>query len=481
MAEKSINELFDIDFRTDGFIASAKSVVTEQIARNIKQREAYIAKCSKEISERFPTVSPPSTSDLSQIKKKFALYKTTNCPSHECFSDKEIRSMCYFANQIANSTEDYHILIDLIQNRWRQSFLNGLIFCLLNNWPSLEYNIVSSKFQSFIINQLENYQGQRSHLRKMKQNIRFIKEGGSLALGQFVFQNQESVLNAPSIIGLKKRDFSYSYFSKAIQYYFKNKSRTNIAELEEVLTLHANTSTTKIVVSDKIIKANELQNDSFSVNSIKRIALKLVGDPFVQANWNTIGVTQDYVSQIDKAHRILKKWMIKTYVNVAFEKLIVDEDRKQFWLRYVNFIDDIKFVGSMIHKQIIHTIPEPELENSIQNCFYNTIVCRNSLKCAVAIVIKNFVFVEFSEKGNALYIYDNDKMLQRIESHSIFRVDDLKETSMNWLTIPNYYYYYRSQDLPSTGRFAHITGWQKKLDTWFDIKLGINVTISNNQ
>ena len=44
MAEKSINELFGSDFRTDGFIASAKSVVTEQIARNIKQREVYIAK-----------------------------------------------------------------------------------------------------------------------------------------------------------------------------------------------------------------------------------------------------------------------------------------------------------------------------------------------------------------------------------------------------------------------------------------------------
>lgn len=477
---KNINELFGIEFDANGYIASAKSVVTEYVVRNIKQREADIAKCSKEISERFPTVSPPNISDLTQIKKKFALYKSDSSLSLDFFMDKEIRSMCYFANQIANNMEDYHILIDLIQKRWRQSFLNGLMFCLLSNWSQFEYIIVAKEFKSFIINQLTNYSGQRQHLCTMKSNIKFLKDGGSLELGKFILSSQQSMLDAPSIIGLKERDFGYSYFSKAIQYYFKNKTRTNIAELEEVLTLHANTTTTKIVVSDKIIKANELQNNSFSVNSIKRIALKLVGDPFVQANWNIIGVTQDYASQIDKAHRILKKWMIKTYVNVAFEKLIVDEDRKQFWLRYVNFIDDIKFVGSMTHKQIIHTIPEPELENSIQNCFYNTIACRNSLKCAVAIVIKNFVFIEFSEKGNALYVYDNDKMLQRIESNSVFRVDDLKETSMNWLTIPNYYYY-RYQDLPSTGRFPHTTGWQRKLSTWFDIKLGINVSVSNNQ
>lgn len=263
MAERSINELFGIDFRTDGFITSAKFVVTEQIARKVKQHEVAIKTYSQEISERFPTVTPPNASDLSQIKKKFSLYKTESHLSHEYFSDKEIRSMCYFANQIAKSTEDYHVLIYLIQKRWRQSYLNGLVFCLLYNWTSLEYDIVSSELRSFIINQLENYQGQRNHLCKMKQNIHFIKDGGSSALGQFVLSNQESILDAPFIIGLKKRDLGYSYFSKAIQYYFKNKSRTNIAELEEVLTLHANTSTTKIVVSNKIIKANELQIDSF--------------------------------------------------------------------------------------------------------------------------------------------------------------------------------------------------------------------------
>ena len=73
MAEKSINELFGIDFRTEGFIASAKSVVTEQIVRNVKKLEVDIKLCSQEISERFPTVTPPNASDLSQIKKKLAV------------------------------------------------------------------------------------------------------------------------------------------------------------------------------------------------------------------------------------------------------------------------------------------------------------------------------------------------------------------------------------------------------------------------
>lgn len=221
MARKSINELFGIDFRTDGFVASAKSVVTEQIARNVKQHTVDIKLYSQEISERFPTVTPPNASDLSQIKRKFFLYKTESQLSHEDFPDKEIRSMCYFANQIAKGTEDYRILIYLIQKRWRQSYLNGLMFCLLSNWSQFEYDIVTTEFKSFIINQLANYSGQRQHFCAMKSNIQFLKDGGSLALGQFIFSNQRSILDAPSIIGLKKRDFGYSYFTKTIQYYYK--------------------------------------------------------------------------------------------------------------------------------------------------------------------------------------------------------------------------------------------------------------------
>ena len=123
---KNINELFGIEFDTNGFIASAKFVVTDHIARKVKQQEADIIKCSKEISERFPTVSPPNTSDLPQIKKKFALYKSDSHLSLDLFTDKEIRFMCYFANQIANGTEDYHILIYLAANGILSYFLYGL-------------------------------------------------------------------------------------------------------------------------------------------------------------------------------------------------------------------------------------------------------------------------------------------------------------------------------------------------------------------
>ena len=465
---KCIHELFGIEFDTSGFVASAKSVVTEHIARKVKQQEADIAKCSKEISERFPTVSPPSTSDLSQIKKKFALYKSDSHLSLDLFTDKEIRSMCYFANQIANSTEDYHIIIYLIQKRWRQSFLNGLIFCLLSNWSRFEYDIVTTEFKSFILNQLANYNGQRQHLCAMKSNIQFLKDGGSLALGQFIFSNRKSILDAPSIIGLKKRDFGYSYFSKAIQYYYKSKNNTNLSELEEALTLHANINTNKIVISDKIIKADKLPNQLPATIAIKRIALKLIGDPFVKSNWNTIGISQDNANQINMAHTIIKRWLIKSYLTVAFDKLIVDQERKYFWLKCADCIeiDDIKIVGSYQHKSIISS--NLELKEALINCFY--LQSSNLDTCAVAIQIKNYYFFEFSMKGNACYVYNNDRKMKMIEK-GIRKVDELKETGLPMLIESGYYYY----SFHDNGRVFHMGDWQGRFNKWFKDKLGIYV------
>ncbi|MBQ3945699.1 MAG: hypothetical protein II670_08840, partial [Alphaproteobacteria bacterium] len=427
---KSIKELFGIEFDTNGFVASAKSVVTEPIVRNIKQRDADIAKCSKEILERFPTVSPPRTSDLLQIKKDFDQYKTDSILSFDLFSDKDIRLMCYFANQVANSKEDYRILIDLIQKRWRQSFLNGLIFCLLTNWSQFESNIITAEFKSFIINQLANYDGKRQHLCIMKSNIQFLKDGGSLALGQFILSNQHIILDAPSILGLKKRDFGYSYFSKVIQYYYKSTSGINPSELEEVLTLHANNNTNKIVISDKIVKADNLQNGLQAALAIKRIALKLIGDPFIRANWNTFGIDQNYASQISLAHSILKRWLIKSYITIAFDKLIVDQERKVFWLKCADRfnIDDIKIVGSYQHKSIISS--NLELKEALINCFH--LQSSNSDTCAVAIQIKDYYFFEFSMKGNACYVYNNDRKMKMIE-HGIRKVDELKETGLPML------------------------------------------------
>ena len=467
---KNINELFGIEFDTNGFIASAKFVVTDHIARKVKQQEADIIKCSKEISERFPTVSPPNTSDLPQIKKKFALYKSDSHLSLDLFTDKEIRFMCYFANQIANGTEDYHILIDLIQKHWRQSYLNGLIFCLLSNWSQFEYIIVAKEFKSFILNQLANYNGHRQHLCAMKSNIQFLKDGGSLALGQFIFSNQHSILDAPSIIGLKKRDFGYSYFSKTIQYYYKSKNSTNPSELEEALTLHANNNTNKIVISDKIIKADRLPNQLTATEAIKRIALKLIGDPFVRSNWNTIGIGQDYASQINMAHTIMKKWLIKSFINIAFDKLIVSQERKVFWLKYTNHINDIKIVGNYQHKSIISN--DPELKEALKNCFRLQSAYSTSKTCAVAIQIKDHYFFEFSDVG-ACYVFNNDRKMRLIEN-GIRKVDDIREKDMSMLIESDYcgdYYY-------DYGKVFHIGDWQGRFNKWFNKKLNIDV---NNQ
>lgn len=465
MMGKSINELFGIDFDTKSFIASAKNVVTEEIIRNVERHKWGISMRTKEISDRFPALAPPNASNLSQLIQRFIQYKNDELLSDVLFSNREIRLLCYNANQVATSQEDYHILIDLIQKRWRQSYLNGLVFCLLYNWSQLEYDIVSKEFRSFVITQLSHYEGQRSHLRTMKSNIQYLKDGGSTALGQALVSHNRSLLDAPGIIGLKERDFVYSYFSKTIQYYCKNTNKTNSGELTKVLTIHANSTTTKIVVSDKIIKAKELHASDISIQTIKRIALKLVGDPFVKANWNTIGIEQENADQIKKAYSILKKWMIKSFIDLAFQYLIDAPDRRFFWLKYVDYIEDLKIVGTKLHENLING--QPDLKKALGNCFHLQASYSTSKTCAVAIQIRDHYFFEFSDVG-ACYVYNNDRKMKMIEE-GIRKANDLKEPSLsNLIEAESWYHNYNDY-----GRVIHSDNWQYRLSHWFYSKLNI--------
>ena len=100
---KSINELFGVDFNAKSFIALSNSVVSENLVQRVERKISVINERAKGISERYPTVAPPQATDISQINKKFAHYKSENNLSNDFFSDKEIRYMCYFANQIAKT------------------------------------------------------------------------------------------------------------------------------------------------------------------------------------------------------------------------------------------------------------------------------------------------------------------------------------------------------------------------------------------
>lgn len=461
------HNLFGLDFDAEKFAASASGVVTERDVREVNKRVGEVETCVKEIVDRFPTVSAPSQEDLEQIKRKFNAYKQGPHPmGNEVLDNKAIRKMCYFANQFASTFVDYKVLQELIELRWKPSYLNGLVFCLMYNWKSFENDIDSKLFRKFIIQQLEDYQGNRRHLHVLKGNAGFLRDGGPIKLAMAIVNKRQKIKIAPSLLGLKENELSFSYFSKAICYFYKN-TTTVENEIREVLNLHSNVETSKIVLADKIIRQGEKGNLAVK-NVLKRLAVNFIGDPFVASRWNTIGMDGEDAENVKKAHSIIKKWLIEDYINLAFEKLIDDPNRKRFWMKLVNDIGDVKIVGSFQHKRIING--DTDLRDALQNCFKLLKARTATTNCAVAIQIKNYTFVEFSEVG-CCYAYDSDEIIRKIEDEGIENLSSLKDTTMDYFVRQGEY----GLIMNPKGKARHGDNWEYRFGEWFWRYLKIDV------
>lgn len=476
MMTKTLEELFDIGFNISAFERTSSHVVSDSIQRSVNSMIEKNEEITRMLSEKYAAINIPDQVGMDALKRKFRQLKRGELLlGVEGFSKNEVRKISYFPNQIVEDKfNDYDLIIKILDANWHWSYLNGLVFCLLNNWQEYEYKIETRKYHDYVINRLLQYQGSRRLFVTMKQNVGYLKDGGPVALGQDLLNQKKSIFEAVSVLGLNKHDFLYFYFSKVLRAYYRS-NILSTKEFEEVLQLHNNKDTNKIIISEKICKVNVAGNDRY-VDLMKRYAIKFIGDPFVFSYWNTIGLPLESVETVKNAHLILRKWLIKRCIDLAFTELVDDPDRKSFWLRYVDYISDIKIVGSYRHQSIIHSHPDLA---EIRNCFKRTTAERNNSTCAIVIMIKDYMFVEYSELGRgACYVYHDNHdikgfynwVLDAINS-GVRKVDDLKITDLNSLIdVDGYYLYFHSY-----GRMIHSGYWQNRFDRWFNDKLGIYV------
>lgn len=462
-----LQDLFGLDFDAERFKTLARGMISERDERVVNSRKDEVETCVKNVVNRFPTIAAPSQEDLNGIKMKFDSYKAGNHPEgNEIFDNNAIRKMCYYANQIASTSVDYKVLVELVGLRWKPSYLNGLVFCLMYNWKNFENDISSNLFKAFIIRQLEGYHGKRRHLLALKSNTSYLQDNGPVKLASDLLESRKNIKVAPSMLGLKENELSYSYFSKAICYYYR-KTTTIEGEIREVLTLHSNVETSKIVLANKIIRQGE-NGDATVKNILKHLCVNFIGDPFVSTHWNTIGMNTDDAKSVRKAHAIIKKWLIVDYIDLAFEKLIDDPNRKRFWLKFVNYIEDVKIVGSYQHVNIINA--NQDLRDALWNCFRLLGSRTATTNCAVAIQIKNYTFVEFSEVG-CCYAYDDDSIMRKIEAGKVETLSSLKDTTMDYFVRQDDYYLYMNPK----GKARHGENWEYRFGEWFRRYLNIDV------
>lgn len=331
-------DILQFRFPSSTFKQSAEKVIPQSLKALLDIRIDKLQKINDSIvSNPFPIV--PAVL-IPQIFRKFkSSIKTTNI----LFDRRELRTLTYSLSYSENnlqtifSTEnELKIALEAIESNWRDSFLSGLIDCLLSNWETKHQKSLE-QLEQFITKQLDNYTGNRTTLNSFKSNKRYFNtKNGDLILGDTIAKLNSPIQEATKILGVPESWFSYSYFSRVIvTYYERNKANflNEIDNLNEVLLKNNSSITSKRLVSKMIIQANQ---PAFSTlqDRLKKIAFTQIGDPSNISNWTAFeNATEAERIEILEARNILDEWIAKQFIDIFFRVCINDERRKRFWLK----------------------------------------------------------------------------------------------------------------------------------------------------
>lgn len=461
-----INDILNWTFTPASLLSGADRIIASETKKHIKNSILRI----NEISDQSITGVSPLNNRL--LKDIYALFNNNKHKNHidlvELFSKRDARMLVWSLDYSVETgelpivfTEDIKPALGVIADRWRDSFIISLWHILLKNWDTfLEHKNNRTLFISFLEKKCHEYKGSRKDIISFISNSSLILSKNSpLYYAKKLVEKNIELKNANILIGQKGNILFYEYFSKVVLNYVSQLKHNNIEDetlnkIYSFLTTH-NTFKTTLLVCSKIIN-----NSKFNLykKDIKVNTINLIGDPIRKDLWMYNKLTENEEELVENARMKLNAMLNQAFIKVFFEKLVSDNRRKKYWLKFFDKIEDIKFIGNRSNYQYLKNI---ESISKFVDSRYKT-TRGNQSTCALVIYSQNFVFVEFTDTG-ALYIYKHNNF--KVNLNAVTSMADLK-------TWPTYLYACKNSiqsgyiDLNEEGRITHQGDWEIRFDGW---------------
>ena len=428
--------------------------ILNNAAKQLKDIEKRVA-----ISSARPEFSPNIVADIIEKMKEDA---TTGGYT---WTSSELRIVSYYMMRFQNSSSQFLYALKTLEKNWRNIYLNGLAFFLLNSWTTCSEQIKNACIDLFRRRLLE-YDGSLPKYIKLKNHIDFFDEAGPMRMASLLSVKNIPLSEAPVLIGFSTSNISLTYFSEVILNYIK-KQNSSIEEIEKIFSYHTLDRTKKLAMA-YLIEKSEQSGNSVEQNLVTKAARRVMGyDITLETTWASFtGATIEETSLLKRAHDLVTAWYARKSVETFFEIACQDKDRRNFWLKYIENVRDFRIVGSLSIKNSLAA--DGRINDALGSCFIST-NSRYSQTAALVLYFEDKVFVEFSDTG-ALYVYNTNRKeisnLKRIKT--VEKTDSLKIPSLNVLVeqeIGNWgNKWYRHYE---EGRLVHNGYWQDRLSSWF--------------
>ncbi len=426
----------------------------------------------KEISERSPDGNKPPKAkliiDVYHLFQKESNNQYVDLISN--FSQRDVRILVWALDyQPENGSEiilfsnKLEIALRIINDKWKDSFIIGLWHIILKNWN----NLLAADNQLSIVNEFlktkcNEYDKSRKDILNAVSNIDlFLIKDSAREYASRLIKQKIMFDEAHKLINQKDFILWYEYFSSVLEEYIELIDTNSItietcSAVYEFLRIH-NDKKVNLIACSKILNTNKF--DQF-IEIIKNQTVLLVGDPIKDHLWRFNGLSTNQEESIASAKKRLNTLLNQHFIKIFFEKLVQDERRKKYWLKFINNIDDIKFVGSKSNYLLLKNV---ESVSEFVDSRYKTTI-RYTKTCALIIYAKNYVFVEFSDTG-ALNIYKRKNF--RFNLNQVNDMDDFKIWSIHDYACKNSIFtgYYSLQE---EGRITHIGHWENRVEGWMN-------------
>ena len=449
----NINDILGFHFNAETFAKMGNNVINNALITEVEKKTSEL----HEISNQFDAIGigVDKSIDIEGILRK--INSDNQLPDLSAQDEKKVlRTLCYYLSEIKGDVA-FKAILHCIDEKWANSFLLGVIDYVFQFW-----NPLSSKFRNvrdFLKVKLQRYDGTNPRYVFLRDNIECLEDNGPVSLGAQLKVNHKTIMSCTEELGFPEQKISYNYFSDVIYTYYKYKfiDDGDYEELNNVLNLHNNPITDKSVIPLFITQKKGLSTSS--KEALEALSKLRIGDCENNAKWSLpTEVETERHELLKEAQKLIRFWTNEKYISLFFEKCVDEVGRKQFWLKYIKQIDKIRIVGSRVTKHFMNL-------DSILRTLTNDkfILATNTMSNVSAIImqIRDKVYIEFSEIGNALYVYDKEHLPNEktFSCKTIRTVTDLKQTNLGMLVIIKDW----GEDHNDYGRSFHKGDWQTRL------------------
>lgn len=402
---------------------------------------------------------------IDEIISKVIRMAPSGDTSMDNWTIRELRIVSYYLMKLRDDNVCYLYALELLDKNWKNMFFNGLVFYLLNSWHSIEsdYRDLTSQL---LVRKLNSYSESNRRYGLWRNRANLFDSNGPVRMAALLKAKNMSMAEAPSLLGFKNTSIKQAYYSDVIVKYVETNHITNLDSIDQVFELH-NLDRTKKLIFAYLVETEDRIGDGLRRAQLCRYANVKLGDVTLASSWAPFtGATEKEVQRLRKAMELVNMWFLQQIVESFFEICVQDRERKSFWLKYVQnrSITRFKIIGSTAIKRLLQS------NSKIGSMFLRHFIETNSYSSqtsALALFMKNKMFVEFSDTG-ALYVYNQThSMVKKVTNarYGISSTNELKIPSMNVLIEANTwggYNYYEE------GRMTHQGYWQQRLEGWLN-------------